>query len=169
MPLSASTRRPDLEHLPPPAWIEALGPGALGHVLELDARGFLVLRIPVVVGERKALVLGGEPDGVSERRDPALELGGALVELEPVVAHVADPLDADERGRFLARAAADAGDEEVGADEPPELGLRCGRHLGELGPVDDGREGSVDVEQERRLVGRLAERGQQIHRTRIRA
>jgi len=31
------------------------------------------------------------------------------------------------------------------------------------------REGAVDVEQERCLFGRFAKRGQQVHRTRIRA
>jgi len=34
----------------------------------------------------------------------------------------------------------------------------------ELGARGNGRKGPVDVEQERRLFGRVAERGQQVHR-----
>jgi hypothetical protein len=86
-----------------------------------------------------------------------------------VVAHVADPVHADERSRLLAGAAADAGDEQVGARQAREFGAGFCRDAGELGAWRDGRKRAVDVEEERRLFGRLAERGQQVHRTRIRA
>jgi hypothetical protein len=122
-----------------------------------------------VVRKRKAFVLDGHVDRVPERSDPRRELSGAAVELEPVVPHVADALDPDERRRLLAWSSAYAGDEPVGAGEASKLGLRLGWDARELRKRGDWRERPVDVEEEGRLFRRIAERGQLIHRTRIRA
>ena len=141
----------------------------LGDLLELGARRILVLGSSVVVGERKPLVLDRERDGVPESRDLCGELGRPLVQLEAVVAHIADPVQADERSRLLAGTAADAGDKQVGAGQARELDPGLGRDAGELRAWRNRRKRAVDVEEECRLFGRLAERGQQVHRTRIRA
>jgi hypothetical protein len=86
-----------------------------------------------------------------------------------VVSDEADALDPDERRGLLACAPADAGDEKVGAGESSELGLGLGRDAGELREQGDRSERPVDVQEEGALFRRIAERGQQIHRTRIRA
>jgi hypothetical protein len=86
-----------------------------------------------------------------------------------VVPDVADSVHAHECRCLFARAAADAGDEQVGAGQALELGAGFVGDAGQLGARRDRRERAVDVEQERGLSRRFAEGGQQIHRTRIRA
>ena len=129
----------------------------------------LVLRAAVVVGEREALVLDRKGDGIPERGDSVGQLGGALVELETVVSDIADAFDADESLGLLAGSAADACDEQVAGGQACQLELRLGRDEGKLRPCGDRGERAVDVEEERSGSGSLAQRGQQIHRTRIRA
>ena len=161
VPLSAATDGRTSSTFRPQRGSSPSCAGALGDLLELGARRILVLGPAVVVGERKPLVLDRERDGVPESsRSAAASSAGPLVQLEAVVAHVADPVQADERSRLLARAAADAGDEQVGAGEARELDAGLGRDAGEPGPRRDRRKRAVDVEEERRLLGRLAERGQ---------
>ena len=61
------------------------------------------------------------------------------MKLETVVAHVLEPVDADELARVEPGAAAQAGDERVALDQPPELPSRLVRDDGELGARRDRR------------------------------
>ena len=67
-------------------------------------------------------------------------------------------VDSDDTSGVLAGPAADAGDEGVPGDEPAQLGPGLPRDGGELRPRDDWSKGSVDIEQDRRLVGTLGQR-----------
>ncbi len=73
-----------------------------------------------------------------------------------------DPLDADEPARVLARAAADAGDEQVAPGQPGELRPGPFGHSRELRPRRDRRERPVDVEDERASLGRVREGGEEL-------
>jgi hypothetical protein len=73
------------------------------------------------------------------------------MELETVIAHVADGIDANEPARVAAGATADAGNEKVVARELTEGLLGRGGNLGELGAIDDRSKCPVDIENDRGL------------------
>ena len=108
----------------------------------------------------------------SRKRAIASARARIRMKLETVVAHVLDPVDAHELARVEPGAAAQARDERVALDQPPELPSRLVRDDGELGARRDRRERAVHVEDKRRTFGRLGERREQVvtgHRPRIRA
>jgi Sulfite exporter TauE/SafE len=156
--------RTNLEHFAPPAWNQAFGSGATGDLLELRACFRLVASLAEVVGERQALVLHLALHRVAERRDLHLELMGARIELEAVVADVANPAEPHEPSGLLAASTAHEGDEEIPARKPFELRFRRRRHLRELGPGDDRSQRSVHVENERASLWRFPERREQVGR-----
>jgi hypothetical protein len=156
--------RTNLEHFAPPAWNEAFGSGATGDLLELSACFGLVASLAKVVGERQALVLHLTLDGVAERRDVRLELMRARIELEAVVADIANPAKPHEPSGLLAASTAHEGNEEIPARQPFELRFRRRRHLRELGPGDDRSQRSVHVENERASLWRFPERCEQVGR-----
>ena len=88
---------------------------------------------------------------------------GARLELEAVLADVAEVLDADDRACHVARPAGDARDEGVAAAQTLELAARLGRHRGVLGSRDDRSQHAVHVEEERRQVGLGGEESERIH------
>ena len=104
------------------------------HVLQGRNRGGLVVGLPVVEGERQALVLD-RPRRVDLPAEPgelALELAGSWMQLEPVVADVAEALDADEGRSLGTGSAAETGDEQIAAGEPAHLVTRLVGDPGEL-------------------------------------
>ena len=88
VPLSASHVRADLEKLAAPACVEAVLLRAPCDVLQGRDRGGLVVGLPVVEGERQALVLDRprRVDLPAESGELARELAGSWMQLEPVVA-----------------------------------------------------------------------------------
>ena len=105
--------------------------------------------------------LDRELDRVAEARESSDVPVRGRVELEPVVADHLDPVHADEPPGVVACPATHAGHQQVPAREPPQLRLRFLRNLGKLGAGDDRRENAVHVEQDRRPLGSLDERGEQ--------
>ena len=167
-PLVRSDRRPQLQHLPSEARHEALVPGARRRRLEHRERLCLVLGAPVVERDRQRLALDVVPvDRLGERVQALAPLGRLGYELEAVLADVDELVEPDDAARIRSGAAADAGDERVPLVQPRHLGARLLRHDGFVRNVDDRRQHSVDVEQDRGAVGGLGEPGQQgvgLHR-----
>jgi hypothetical protein len=95
--------------------------------------------------DAQALALGRPVDSVCEDLHAAPPDLCIRSELEAVLAHVDEALDADDALRVFARAAADACHQAVPVGEPLQLGTRL---LGDgcvLGPGHDRRERSVHV------------------------
>ena len=168
--------RAQLEHLAAGVRMEA-GRRGLGAELERAGLGRrLVGRAAPVERLNRALVLDPKPElgelerrqladecprragGVADRRVVADRALARLEQLEAVVAGVGDLLDADDHPRLERRPAADAGDEAVA---PPDVAQRLAGRLGDrgVGRVGDDRgEGAVDVAEDGRLGGTLADR-----------
>ena len=81
---------------------------------------------------------------------------------------IAQPVDADDRARDVARPPGDAGDERVASGQALELTAGRGRDRRVLGPRHDRRQHPVDVEEERRAFRFGREQGERIHRRRVR-
>jgi hypothetical protein len=156
--------RTNLEHFPAPAWNEAFGSGATRDLLELSACFGLVASLAEVVRERQALVLHLALDGVAERSDLRFELMRAWIELEAVVADIANPTEPHKPAGFAAASTAHEGDEEIAARQPFELRFRLEWHFRKLGPSDDRSQRSVHVEDERASPGSFPERPEQVGR-----
>ena len=77
------------------------------------------------------------------------------MELETVIADIADGIDANETAGVAAGATADAGNEKVVARKLTKDLLGCRGYLGELGPVDDRSKCAVDIENDRGLCRSL--------------
>src|SRR5204863_288749 len=95
-------------------------------------------------------LLDRPPDALREllqRPPPAFRLGS---ELETMYADVDRPLEVDDPSGVLAGPAADAGEEGIAVEQPPQLAARLLGHACQLGPRDDRRQRSVDVQQDRR-------------------
>jgi hypothetical protein len=95
--------------------------------------------------------------------DPVRLRDGRRLELEPVLPDIAQPVHADDLAGELARATRDAREQAVRASESPQHGLRLGRHARVLGPLDDRREHTVHVQEERRPRGLGGKRGERVH------
>ena len=141
-------RRPDLEHHPSEPRHKSAGARAFGHFVQERLGGPRVLSRPVVEGEAQPLVLDRPVDGVRERTQAAAPLRSLRVELEAVPAHVDELVDSHDALRFLACAAAHAGDERVLGGEAAQLGARLVRHARVLRTVDDRSEDAVHVEED---------------------
>ncbi len=92
--------------------------------------------------------------------------GGGL-ELEAVLADVAELGHADDPSCGVARPPRHTGDQTEATREPAKLPAR---HLGDdgvLGPLDDGCQHPVDVEEQRRPLGLGREKGERIHLRRV--
>jgi hypothetical protein len=163
-PLVGVRWRTDLEHLAPPTGDEPLHPRPCCDGLQVRARGRLIGGFAEVVRERKALVLDVAPDRVPEGGHPRREPVSSGDELEAVVPDVANARDADDSLRVGSAPTAEAGEEEVTADESLELAARILWNRRELGPGDDRRQRSVDVEDDRAPLGRLPKRREELGR-----
>ena len=113
-------------------------------------------------GQRLALLPGPRPR-VRERVHAVGPCEGGRLELQAVLADVAEAVDADDRSRDVARSTGDARDEGVPRCEPFELGAGLGRHGRVLGTRHDRREDAVDVEEERRSAGLDGDEFERIH------
>ena len=119
----------------PPSGLLRVGGGAV-----VQSSG---VRLPLDV--RPARLVGDAVDLVCEARCLGLEL-------EAVLADVAELGHADDSLRIGARSPRHARDEAVAACEPPQLPADGVGHARPAGIVDDRREHAVDVEEQRRRV-----------------
>jgi hypothetical protein len=117
-----------------------------------------------VVGEREPLVLDRPGDVFRELAQPRRPRGRIGVELEPVLADVDQLVDPDDATRVVAGTPAHAGNERIPPVQPAELLPGLFRDARVLGPVDDRREHAVDVEHDRRALGRLPQPLEQLVR-----
>jgi len=163
--LVRADRRQDLEQLPSEARDEPVIARGLCERLQLEYGGTLVLVMSVVEGDRQAFQLdfGGRPGcgrcEVGDLLPPAFSLP---VQLEPVRAHVHDPVDRNAVAHVIARPPAHDGDEPVKTNEALQLRARlCGR-ICVLRPVDDRREHAVEVEEQRDLRRRSLQLTQEL-------
>jgi hypothetical protein len=141
--------RPDLQHLPAETRHKAFLARSFGDLLEVGKGGILVVRLPVMERDRKALVLHGPVDAGPEGVDPLPPILRLRLELEAVRPDVADAVDADEPPGILARSAADARDERIPTGESFDLVPCLLRYTCVLRPRGDRSQGPVDVEHDR--------------------
>ena len=84
-----------------------------------------------------------------------------------MVAGVGDPVDADQPPRLLGPPPGDAADQAVALAQPRQRLARRRRHRRLLGPLDDRRQGPVDVGEDRGAGGLGAQRRQRPAQRRL--
>jgi hypothetical protein len=150
-------RRADLEHLAAEPRHEPRSACPLRDLLQIFECSVLVLGLAVVEGDGQAFVLDRPVHAPGKAVDLVAPARRVRLELQPVGAHVADAVHADQPSRVLAGPAADACDQGIAACKARDFSASLFRDGGLLGLVDDRRERPVDVEDDRGQVGSLGE------------